>query len=42
MMAVAHDPRFAMRAGVPQSVGQDFAAADKAKRLAAMLSGKKA
>ena len=31
MEAVAHDPGFAKKAGVPQSVGQDFVAADKAK-----------
>lgn len=32
MEAVAHDPGFAKKAGVPQSVGKDFAAADEAKR----------
>lgn len=31
MEAVAHDPAFAKRAGVPQSVGRDFADADKAR-----------
>lgn len=31
MEAVAHSPSFAKKAGVPQSVGKDFAAADKAK-----------
>lgn len=31
MEAVAHNPKFAAKAGVPQSVGRDFAAADKAK-----------
>ena len=31
MEAVANNPSFAKKAGVPQSVGQDFAAADKAK-----------
>jgi hypothetical protein len=31
MEAVAHNPAFAKKAGVPQSVGKDFAAADKAK-----------
>lgn len=30
MEAVAHNPKFAKKAGVPQSVGKDFAAADKA------------
>jgi hypothetical protein len=29
MEAIAHNAAFARRAGVPQSVGQDFAAADK-------------
>ena len=31
MEAVAHNPAFAKKAGVPQSVSKDFAAADKAK-----------
>lgn len=31
MQAVAHDPKFAKKAGVPQSVGQDFAVADIGK-----------
>jgi hypothetical protein len=30
MEAVAHDPGFAKKAGIPQSVGKDFAEADKA------------
>jgi hypothetical protein len=30
MEAIAHSPEFAKKAGVPQSVGKDFAAADKA------------
>ena len=29
MEAIAHSPEFAAKAGVPQSVGKDFAAADK-------------
>lgn len=29
MEAVAHDPKFAKKAGIPQSVGKDFVAADK-------------
>ena len=29
MEAVAHSPEFAKKAGVPQTVGKDFAAADK-------------
>ena len=31
MEAIAHSPSFAKKAGVPQSVGKDFAAADKGK-----------
>jgi hypothetical protein len=31
MEAVAHSPEFAKKAGVPQSVGNDFAKADLAK-----------
>src|SRR6267142_2143065 len=34
MEAVAHNPKFAKHVGIPVSVGQDFAAADKAKKLA--------
>lgn len=30
MEAIAHNPEFAKKAGVPQSVGKDFADADKA------------
>jgi len=33
MEAVAHNPAFAKKAGVPQSVGKDFAAADKGKKF---------
>lgn len=29
MQAVAHNPKFAKKAGVPQSVGEDFSNADK-------------
>jgi hypothetical protein len=29
MMAVAHSPSFAKKVDIPQSVGRDFAAADK-------------
>lgn len=29
MQAVKHSPTFAKKAGVPQSVGRDFVAADK-------------
>jgi hypothetical protein len=31
MQAIAHSPSFAKKAGVPQSVGKDFTAADKGK-----------
>ena len=34
MQAIAHSPEFAKKAGVPQSVGKDFAAADKGKKFA--------
>ena len=34
MEMVAHDPKAAKRVGVPQSVGEDFATADKGKDLA--------
>jgi hypothetical protein len=32
MQAIAHNPGFAKEAGVPQSVGKDFASADKGQR----------
>jgi hypothetical protein len=31
MRAIAHSPKFAKKAGVPQAVGKEFAAADKGK-----------
>ena len=34
MAAAAHDPEFAARVGVPQSVAKDYNRADKGKRLA--------
>ena len=34
MAAAAHDPAFAKRVGIPQSVARDFNQADKGKRLA--------
>lgn len=34
MEAIAHDPKFAKKAGVPQKVGKDFANADKGKPVA--------
>lgn len=43
MEAVAHNPEFAHKAGVPQSVGKDFAAADKSQSFAGggVVSGNK-
>lgn len=43
MLAVAHSPEFAKKAGVPQSVGKDFVAADKkAKKYSSGgISGRK-
>lgn len=40
MEAVAHNPGFAKKAGVPQSVGKDFAAADAAKKQTHAVSKK--
>ena len=37
MAAAAHDPAFAQRAGIPQSVAKDFNQADKGKKLAEAL-----
>jgi hypothetical protein len=33
MEAVAHDPGFAKKAGIPQKVGQDYALADIGRKL---------
>jgi len=33
MAAVAHNPAFAKKVGVPQSVGKDFSAADKGRKF---------
>lgn len=33
MEAVAHNPKFAKKVGIPQSVGQEFSNADKNKGL---------
>jgi len=33
MAAAAHDPKFAKKAGVPQSVAQEFNAEDKGGRM---------
>jgi len=35
MEAVAHNPAFAKKVGIPTKVGKDFAAADKGKKFAA-------
>jgi len=32
MEAVAHNPAFAKKVGIPQSVGRDFSAADQARK----------
>ena len=37
MAAAAHDPAFAQRVGIPQSVARDFNQADKGKKLAAAM-----
>ena len=45
MAAVAHNPAFAKKAGVPQSVGREFTKADKGRKFAeggdTMATGKK-
>lgn len=33
MEAVAHNPAFAKKTGVPQSVGKDFSSADKGRKF---------
>ena len=33
MAAVAHNPQFAKKVGIPQSVGKDFSNADKGKKF---------
>lgn len=35
MEAVAHDPKFARKVGIPQSVGKDYAAADAGRSFVA-------
>lgn len=44
MEAVAHNPEFAKKVGIPQKVGKEFAEADKKKhhkhRLSALLRGR--
>jgi hypothetical protein len=32
MRAVAHNPKFAKKAGIPTKVGKEFVAADKARK----------
>ena len=39
MEMVAHDPKAAKRVGVPQSVGKDFADADKGKKFKQFKQG---
>ena len=34
MAAAAHDPKFAKRMGIPQTVAREFNQADKGKKLA--------
>lgn len=34
MQAVAHNPQFARKVGIPQKVGADYAAADQGRDLA--------
>ena len=41
MRAVAHNKDFAQKVGVPQSVGKEFAAADKRQTLAKVLRGRR-
>lgn len=41
MAAVAHNPKFAKKVGIPQSVGKEFNDHDKRKKMAAALRGKK-
>jgi hypothetical protein len=40
MQAVAHNPQFAKKVEIPQSVGKEFSNADKAKKLAHLLRKK--
>lgn len=41
MAAVAHNPAFAKRAGIPQSVGKDFNQADAKTGILRKKKGKK-
>ena len=38
MAAVAHNPAFAKKVGIPQSVGQEFSTADKGDRKSTRLN----
>lgn len=40
MQAVAHDPKFAAKVGIKQSVGKDFEAADKGLDMASLPARK--
>ena len=40
MQAVAHNPQFATKVGIPQSVGAEFSAADHARALHEKANGK--
>lgn len=40
MEAVAHDPKFAKKVGIPQKVGKDFVAADVGKHFGTHKKGK--
>lgn len=40
MEAVAHSPKFAKKVGIPQSVGKEFAVADKGKSYGKSKKGK--
>jgi hypothetical protein len=41
MAAAAHDPAFAKKMGIPQSVAREFNQADQAKRKVRQVSTKK-
>lgn len=42
MEAAAHDPQFAKKVGVPQSVGKEFVMADMGRKFAGKPKGKPA
>lgn len=41
MMAVAHDPEVAEERGIPQSVGEEYVAADKRRAALRRLAAKR-